>query len=97
MSPRIAAHLLRWTAVHGHTDTCASAGDLPIGMLKISKKTPSDFLLVRRIGATSDRTKPGWLMARFGWGGVAAFGVVLGCIAGLIHWRGNARQLAEAN
>lgn len=30
----------------------------------------------------------GWLMARFGWIGIAAFGVALGAVAGLIHRMG---------
>jgi len=34
----------------------------------------------------------GWLMARFGWSGIAGFGVALGVIAGLIHWVGAPRR-----
>jgi len=36
----------------------------------------------------------GWLMARFGWSGIAAFGVALGIAAALIHWMGRPRQAA---
>ena len=32
----------------------------------------------------------GWLMAQFGWIGVVIFGIALGLIAALLHWRGNA-------
>ncbi len=32
----------------------------------------------------------GWLMTHFGWIGIVIFGVVLGLIAGAIHWSGNA-------
>ena len=48
-------------------------------------------------GGAAGVAASGWLMARFGWGGVAAFGIVLGCLAGALHWRGNARQVAAAN
>jgi predicted MFS family arabinose efflux permease len=34
----------------------------------------------------------GWLMTRFGWTGIAAFGVALGVIATGIHWLGNSRR-----
>jgi predicted MFS family arabinose efflux permease len=33
----------------------------------------------------------GWLMARFGWSGVAALGIALGAIAGAMHWLGGRR------
>lgn len=38
----------------------------------------------------------GWLMARYGWSGIVVFGVVLGAIAGAIHWLGGARRAAAA-
>jgi predicted MFS family arabinose efflux permease len=34
----------------------------------------------------------GWLMARFGWTGIVAFGVALGVIASGIHWLGNSHR-----
>jgi predicted MFS family arabinose efflux permease len=34
----------------------------------------------------------GWLMARFGWSGIAAFGVALGLLAALLHWLGGPRR-----
>jgi predicted MFS family arabinose efflux permease len=34
----------------------------------------------------------GWLMSRFGWHGIVAFGVVLGLVASAIHWIGAARR-----
>jgi predicted MFS family arabinose efflux permease len=34
----------------------------------------------------------GWLMTRFGWTGIVAFGIALGIIAGAIHWIGGARR-----
>lgn len=34
----------------------------------------------------------GWLMTRFGWHGIAVFGVVLGVIAAAIHWIGAPRR-----
>jgi predicted MFS family arabinose efflux permease len=33
----------------------------------------------------------GWLMTRFGWSGIAAFGIALGLSAGLLHWLGGRR------
>jgi predicted MFS family arabinose efflux permease len=34
----------------------------------------------------------GWLMTRFGWTGIVAFGVALGVIASGIHWLGNSHR-----
>jgi predicted MFS family arabinose efflux permease len=34
----------------------------------------------------------GWLMTRFGWTGIAAFGVTLGLVAAAIHWIGTPRR-----
>jgi predicted MFS family arabinose efflux permease len=31
----------------------------------------------------------GWLMTRFGWPGIVIFGITLGIIAAVIHWRGD--------
>jgi MFS family permease len=28
----------------------------------------------------------GWLMSRFGWTGIVAFGIALGLVAAAIHW-----------
>jgi predicted MFS family arabinose efflux permease len=38
----------------------------------------------------------GWLMARFGWSGIAAFGIALGLAAGLIHRIGRPRHAVTA-
>lgn len=38
----------------------------------------------------------GWLMSRFGWTGIAAFGVVLGLIAAACHWSGDQPRTAKA-
>jgi len=32
----------------------------------------------------------GWLMTRFGWSGIVGFGIALGVVAAVIHWKGNA-------
>jgi len=34
----------------------------------------------------------GWLMTRFGWSGIVAFGIALGLSASAIHWMGSPRQ-----
>jgi len=34
----------------------------------------------------------GWLMTRYGWSGIVAFGIVLGLVAALIHWIGTPRK-----
>lgn len=48
------------------------------------------------IGGALGVTISGWLMTRFGWPGIAAFGVFLGLSAAVVHWRGNAEPaLAE--
>jgi predicted MFS family arabinose efflux permease len=38
----------------------------------------------------------GWLMTRYGWTGIVAFGVALGLIAGAIHWINSPRQTSNA-
>jgi predicted MFS family arabinose efflux permease len=37
----------------------------------------------------------GWLMARFGWTGIAASGIALGVAGSLIHWMGGRRYAAK--
>jgi predicted MFS family arabinose efflux permease len=37
----------------------------------------------------------GWLMARFGWSGIAAFGVALGMVAAFIHWLGGRHYVTK--
>jgi predicted MFS family arabinose efflux permease len=35
----------------------------------------------------------GWLMTRYGWPGIVAFGVALGLAAAVVHWSGRARRV----
>jgi predicted MFS family arabinose efflux permease len=37
----------------------------------------------------------GWLMTRYGWSGIVVFGIVLGIVAGLVHWSGGSRRTEE--
>jgi len=43
------------------------------------------YMTATFIGGAVGVAASGWLMARYGWTGVAVFGVVLGLLAGLIH------------
>jgi len=43
------------------------------------------YMTATFIGGAVGVAVSGWLMARYGWTGVAVFGVVLGLLAGLIH------------
>ncbi|WP_262410167.1 hypothetical protein [Pseudomonas fluorescens] len=43
-------------------------------------------------GGAVGATVSGWLMARLGWMGIVEFGVMLGVIAGVIHWISGAGQ-----
>jgi hypothetical protein len=43
-------------------------------------------------GGAVGATVSGWLMARLGWMGIVECGVMLGVIAGVIHWISGAGQ-----
>ena len=47
------------------------------------------YMTATFIGGAVGVAVSGWLMTRYGWTGVAVFGVVLGLAAGLIHCLGN--------
>ena len=46
------------------------------------------YMTATFVGGAIGATVSGWLMAQFGWMGIVEFGVVLGVLAGLIHWLG---------
>lgn len=46
------------------------------------------YMTATFVGGAIGATVSGWLMAQFGWMGIVQFGVVLGVLAGLIHWLG---------
>ncbi|MDX8120954.1 MFS transporter [Janthinobacterium sp. GMG2] len=50
------------------------------------------YMTATFIGGAAGVAVSGWLMQRFGWTGVAVFGVVLGLLAGAIHLAGSGAQ-----
>ena len=48
------------------------------------------------IGGALGVAASGWLMERYGWSGVAVFGVVLGAVAGVIHLFGARTRRSSA-
>lgn len=43
-------------------------------------------------GGAVGATVSGWLMMRYGWTGIVAFGIALGLAAAAIHWIGAPRK-----
>ena len=50
------------------------------------------YMTATFIGGAAGVAVSGWLMQRFGWTGVAVFGVALGLLAGMIHLSGSRAQ-----
>ena len=50
------------------------------------------YMTATFIGGAAGVAVSGWLMQRYGWTGVAVFGVVLGLLAGAIHFAGSRAQ-----
>ncbi|WP_106804716.1 MFS transporter [Pseudomonas sp. S5D5] len=55
---------------------------------KAQGRINSLYMTATFVGGAIGATVSGWLMAQFGWMGIVQFGVVLGVLAGLIHWLG---------
>ncbi|KAB0506617.1 MFS transporter [Pseudomonas moorei] len=59
---------------------------------KAQGRINSLYMTATFFGGAVGAAVSGWLMARYGWSGIAVFGVVLGLIALAIHWSGAPRQ-----
>jgi predicted MFS family arabinose efflux permease len=62
---------------------------------KAQGRINSLYMTATFVGGAVGATVSGWLMASFGWVGIVEFGVVLGVLAGVIHWLGAPRQVQE--
>lgn len=62
---------------------------------KAQGRINSLYMTATFVGGAVGATVSGWLMASFGWVGIVEFGVVLGVLAGVIHWLGAPRQAQE--
>ncbi|TAM51173.1 MAG: MFS transporter [Paraburkholderia sp.] len=61
---------------------------------KAQGRINSLYMTATFFGGAVGATVSGWLMSRFGWSGIVAFGVVLGIVAAAVHWVGAPRQSA---
>ncbi|MEX3690131.1 MFS transporter [Paraburkholderia sp. BR14263] len=61
---------------------------------KAQGRINSLYMTATFFGGAVGATVSGWLMSRFGWSGIVAFGVVLGIVASAIHWIGAPRESA---
>ncbi|VVE43588.1 MFS transporter [Pandoraea capi] len=59
---------------------------------KAQGRINSLYMTATFFGGAVGATVSGWLMARFGWTGVVALGVVLGALALALHWAGGLRR-----
>ncbi|WP_245964899.1 MFS transporter [Trinickia dinghuensis] len=59
---------------------------------KAQGRINSLYMTATFFGGAVGATVSGWLMARFGWTGIVAFGVTLGMLAYAIHWIGAPRR-----
>lgn len=62
---------------------------------KAQGRINSLYMTATFVGGAVGATVSGWLMASFGWVGIVEFGVMLGVLAGVIHWLGAPRQVQE--
>ena len=53
------------------------------------------YMTATFFGGAVGATVSGWLMSRFGWTGIVAFGLTLGVVAAAIHWLGAPRRTAQ--
>ncbi|MCX5540725.1 MFS transporter [Paraburkholderia sp. CNPSo 3076] len=61
---------------------------------KAQGRINSLYMTATFFGGAFGATVSGWLMSRFGWSGIVAFGVALGIVASAIHWIGAPRESA---
>ena len=61
---------------------------------KAQGRINSLYMTATFFGGAVGATVSGWLMSRFGWSGIVAFGVGLGIVAAAIHWIGAPRESA---
>lgn len=61
---------------------------------KAQGRINSLYMTATFFGGAFGATVSGWLMSRFGWSGIVAFGVALGIVAFAIHWIGAPRATA---
>lgn len=59
---------------------------------KAQGRINSLYMTATFFGGAVGATVSGWLMSRFGWSGIVAFGVALGIVAAAIHWIGAPRE-----
>ena len=69
---------------------------------KAQGRINSLYMTATFFGGAVGATVSGWLMSRFGWTGIVAFGIALGLVASAIHWIGahqrtGGRQSPDAN
>ena len=62
---------------------------------KAQGRINSLYMTATFFGGAVGATVSGWLMARLGWMGIVEFGVMLGVIAGVVHWTSAPRQTEE--
>ena len=60
---------------------------------KAQGRINSLYMTATFFGGAMGATVSGWLMSRFGWSGIVAFGLALGVIAATIHWIGEPRRV----
>ena len=60
---------------------------------KAQGRINSLYMTATFFGGAVGATVSGWLMSRFGWSGIVAFGLALGVIAATIHWIGEPRRV----
>jgi len=53
---------------------------------KAQGRINSLYMTATFLGGAVGTVISGWLMTRYGWSGIVAFGIVLGLVASLIHW-----------
>lgn len=59
---------------------------------KAQGRINSLYMTATFFGGAVGTVVSGWLMSRFGWSGIVAFGIALGLVAAAIHWVGASRN-----